>query len=187
MAKREHFFPPTMARTPLLFALLLMGFTFTITQVMIIRELLVVFTGNELSIAIILANWLLLDAMGSLLWGKKVEEWGLKQGGYAFLQLLIAILLPLTIYGIRCLRDLMGLSIGEGASLLQIFSWTVPLLAPLGIANGIMFALGCSLCSNWEERRAISIGRVFSSKPWEQGPGEPFIPFSLFFSSILFK
>ena len=159
-----------------------MGFTFTITQVMVIRELLVVFTGNELSIAIILANWLLLDAMGSLLWGKKVEEWGLKEGGYAFLQLLIAILLPLTIYGIRCLRDLMGLSIGEGASLLQIFFWTIPLLAPLGIANGIMFALGCSLCSNWKERPATSIGRVYLLEALGAGAGGAlytffFIPF----------
>ncbi len=161
MAKREHVFPPVIARTPLLFALLLMGFTFTITQVMVIRELLVVFTGNELSIAIILANWLLLDAVGSWLWGKKVEDWRLKEGGYAFCQLLIAIFLPLTIYGIRCLRELMGLSIGEGASLLQIFFWTVPLLAPLGIANGIMFALGCSLYAKWQEKRAASIGKVY--------------------------
>jgi spermidine synthase len=163
-----------------------MGFTFTITQVMVIRELLVVFTGNELSIAIILANWLLLDAMGSLLWGKKVEEWGLKEGGYAFLQLFIAILLPLTIYGIRCLRDLMGLSIGEGASLLQIFSWTVPLLAPLGIANGIMFALGCSLCSNWEEKRAISIGRVYLLEALGAGAGGALYTFLfiLFFDSF---
>ncbi|HYB22013.1 MAG TPA: fused MFS/spermidine synthase [Thermodesulfobacteriota bacterium] len=171
MTKRQHAFPQIIARAPLLFAILLMGFTFTITQVMVIREFLVIFTGNELSIAIILANWLLLDAAGSWLWGKKVEDWGLKESGYAFLQFFIAVLLPLTIYGIRCLRDLMGLSIGEGASLLQIFFWTVPLLAPLGIANGIMFALACSLYPDREEKRAASIGRVYLLEALGAGAG----------------
>lgn len=146
---------------PIIFALLLMGFTFTITQVMVIRELLVVFAGNELSIAIILANWLLLEAAGSFLIGKKVEEWGWQEIGYAFAQLLIAMLLPLTIYGIRSVRDLSGLSLGEGASLLQIFFWTVPLLAPMGILDGILFALGCTLHSKSTPKVYTSLGRVY--------------------------
>ena len=145
----------------LIFALVLMGFTFTITQVMVIRELLVVFAGNELSIAIILANWLLLEAAGSFLIGKKVEEWAWREPGYALAQFLIALLLPLTIYGIRCLRYISGLSPGEGASLLQIFFWTLPLLAPLGILDGILFALGCTLHSQSTARTPASIGRVY--------------------------
>lgn len=160
-------------------ALLLMGFTFTVSQVMVIRELLVVFTGNELSIAIIVANWLLLDAVGSWLWGKKAGEWGLKEGGYAFFQLLIVISLPLTIYGIRCLRELMGLAIGEEASLLQIFFWTVPLLAPLGIVNGILFALGCILYSNPDEQGATSIGRVYLLEALGAGAGGALYTFFL--------
>ena len=145
----------------LIFALVLMGFTFTVTQVMVIRELLVVFAGNELSIAIILANWLLLEAAGSFLIGKKVEEWEWREIGYALTQILIALLLPLTIYGIRCLRYISGLSPGEGASLLQIFIWTIPLLAPLGILDGILFALGCTLHSQSTARTPASIGRVY--------------------------
>ncbi len=146
---------------PIIFALILMGFTFTITQVMVIRELLVVFSGNELSIAIILANWLLLEAAGSILIGKKVERWGWGEIGYALVQLLIAVLLPLTIYGIRSLRDLSGLSLGEGASLLQIFFWTLPLLTPMGILDGILFALGCTIHSKSASQSPTSIGRVY--------------------------
>ena len=138
-----------------------MGFTFTITQVMVIRELLVVFVGNELSIAIILANWLLLEATGSFWIGKKVENWGLQEGGYAFLQFLLAGILPLTIYAIRALKDLIGLTPGEGASLLQILFWTLPVLAPLGIVDGILFALGCALHSKKTAAGPLSIGRVY--------------------------
>jgi spermidine synthase len=156
---------------PIIFALLLMGFTFTITQVMVIRELLVVFVGNELSSAIILANWLLLEAAGSFLLGRKVKDLGMGKGSYAFLQLLLSIFLPLTIYGIRSLRDLIGLPLGEGASLLQIFFWTAPILAPLGMIDGILFALGCSLHSDRTKKTAISIGRVYLLEALGAGAG----------------
>jgi spermidine synthase len=168
--KREN--PPvSLANLSLVFALSLMGFTFTVGQVVVIREFLVVFAGNELSIAVILANWLLLNGAGSFLWGRKVERWGLKDGSYASFQLLTAVSLPLAIYGIRCLRDLTGLAMGEGASLLQIFFWTLPFLAPLGMANGILFALGCSLRSKENGRGAASIGRVYFLEALGAGAG----------------
>jgi spermidine synthase len=158
---------------PFLLAFILMGFTFTITQVIVIRELLVVFTGNELSIALILANWLWLEAAGSLLLGKQAKELGLGKGGYALLQASLSALLPLTIYGIRCLRELMGLSLGEGASLWAIFCWTIPVLAPLGIVNGILFALGCRLYAQGAgaEKAASSIGRVYLYEALGAGGG----------------
>ena len=138
-----------------------MGFTFTISQVMVIRELLVVFVGNELSIGIILANWLLLEAAGSFIIGRRVGAWGLREGGYAFFQLFLSGLLPLTLYAIRSWNDFMGLAPGEGASLLQILFWTIPVLAPVGILDGVLFALGCTLHAKWTEEGAVSIGRVY--------------------------
>jgi spermidine synthase len=162
---------------PLHLALLLMGFTFTITQVIVIREFLVVFSGNELSTGIILANWLLLEAGGSLLIGKKVEGWGLKEGGYAFFQLLLASLLLLTLYAIRASRTFMGLAPGEGASLLQILFWTIPILAPVGIIDGILFALGSALHSKWTQRGAFSIGSVYLLEAVGAGIGGLFYTF----------
>ena len=160
-----------------------MGFTFTISQVMVIRELLVVFVGNELSIAIILANWILLEAMGSFVVGRKVGEWGLREGGYAFFQLLLSGLLPLTLYAIRALNDFMGLAPGEGASLLQILFWTIPVLAPIGIMDGILFALGCTLHSKWTEMGAVSIGRVYLLEAIGAGSGGALYTF-LFIPSL---
>jgi spermidine synthase len=155
----------------LYFALLVMGFTFTISQVMVIRELLVVFVGNELSIGIILGNWLLLEAAGSFVVGRRVGEWGLREGGYAFFQLLLSGLLPLTLYAIRAWNDFMGLVPGEGASLLQILFWTIPVLAPVGILDGILFALGCTLHSKWTEKGAVSIGKVYLLEAIGAGSG----------------
>ena len=156
---------------PFVLAFILMGFTFTITQVMVIRELLVIFIGNELSTAIILANWLLLEAAGSFLLGKRAHELGLGRRGYACLQMLVSVLLPLTIYGIRSLRDIMGLATGEGASLVAIFSWTAPLLAPLGVVDGIMFAVGCRLHSDQAQKGPSSVGRVYLLEAMGAGGG----------------
>jgi spermidine synthase len=58
------------------FGFLLMGFSFTVTQGLLIRELLVAFFGNELSIGLILGNWLILEAIGSGLLGKLADRWG---------------------------------------------------------------------------------------------------------------
>ncbi len=160
-----------MTHFSLYFALLVMGFTFTISQVMVIRELLVVFVGNELSIGILLANWFLLEAIGSFGVGRKVGDWGLREEGYAFFQLLLSGLLPLTLYAIRACNEFMGLAPGEGASLLQILFWTIPVLAPVGILDGILFALGCTLYSKWTAKGALSIGRVYLLEAIGAGSG----------------
>lgn len=157
---------------PFILAFILMGFTLTIAQVVIIRDLLVVFAGNELSIAIILANWLWSGAMGSLLGGikRKGSDW--PASAYALLQLLISILLPVTIYAIRDLRHMMGLITGEGASLIQIFFWTLIILSPLGIAGGISFSWGCNLQAAWTKKGpAASIGTVYFCEAVGAGAG----------------
>jgi len=77
-----------MARVPrikriLRFGFLLMGFSFTVTQGLLIRELLVAFFGNELSIGLILGNWLVLEAVGSGLLGKLADRWRGKVSPFA--------------------------------------------------------------------------------------------------------
>jgi len=48
-------------------ALALLGFTAVIGQIVLMRELIVVFNGNEISMGIMLATWLLWTAAGSSL------------------------------------------------------------------------------------------------------------------------
>ena len=63
------------------FGFLLMGFSFTVTQGLLIRELLVAFFGNELAIGLILGNWLILEAIGSGLLGRTADRWRGKASG----------------------------------------------------------------------------------------------------------
>ena len=64
-------------------ALLLMGFSGIVAQVLLLRELLIVFSGNELTIGVILANWLIIEAAGSFLLGRYISS--VKRGTEAFI------------------------------------------------------------------------------------------------------
>ena len=44
-----------------------MGFSGLVAQILLLREFLIIFSGNEFSIGVILANWLILEACGSFL------------------------------------------------------------------------------------------------------------------------
>ncbi|MFH1202111.1 MAG: hypothetical protein V1674_04390 [Candidatus Omnitrophota bacterium] len=59
-----------MTKRIIIASLLFRGILTIIAQVILIRELLITFLGNELSIGIILANWLFLEALGSSVFGR---------------------------------------------------------------------------------------------------------------------
>jgi hypothetical protein len=50
--------------------LVLIGFTATVAQIVLLRELMVVSYGNEISLGVMLASWLLWTALGSSVLGR---------------------------------------------------------------------------------------------------------------------
>ncbi|UCF61823.1 MAG: fused MFS/spermidine synthase [Anaerolineaceae bacterium] len=143
------------------FGFLLMGFTFTVTQGLLIRELLVAFFGNELSIGLILGNWLILEALGSGLLGKLADKWGDKPSSFAVLQILFALFLPLCLYAAYVSRSIVGAIPGEGMGLIPIFWSTFLILTPLALVDGAMFTFGCRAFASLTGRETPSIGRVY--------------------------
>jgi len=138
-----------------------MGFTAIVAQVVLIRELLTSFSGNELSIGIFFANWLLLEALGSYAagrWADRVQS-GIPQ--YVFLQLALSLTLPAIIYLTRIAKNLLGITPGQGIDVFTIFYSSFILLAPLGLADGAQFSFGCRIFAEGERRGAPSIGRVY--------------------------
>ena len=81
--------------------LALLGSTAVVAQIVLMRELMVVFYGNELSLGLMLANWLLWTAAGSSLLGRITTKCGNARRCLAGLQLLIALALPATIFAVR--------------------------------------------------------------------------------------
>jgi spermidine synthase len=152
---------PSVQRSSLSFGFLLMGFSFAVTQSLLIREFLVVFHGNELSIGLILGNWLILEAIGSGLLGRQADRWKRKRSSFAALQVLFALFLPLCFLAIGLSRHLVGAVPGEGVGLVPVFWSSLLVLAPLGLIDGAMFAFGSRSYIHLVGDEASSIGRVY--------------------------
>src|SRR3989338_9215319 len=150
-----------MAMVKVRFALWLMGFTSLIVQTLLIREFLISFYGNELTIGLILANWIILEAFGSGLSNPFSLKSKRPELVYCLLQMAIALYLPAAIYLIRDVKNILGLTAGEGIGILPIFFSPLCILAPLSILDGAQFPFGCRMLSHIETKPVESAGKVY--------------------------
>ena len=74
-------------------AMVVMGVIFLISQVLILREFLLAFQRNEFVVGIVLGSWLLLEALGSGLTGRRADRSDNPLGAFATIQALLALLL----------------------------------------------------------------------------------------------
>jgi spermidine synthase len=143
-------------------AVLAMGFSGLVAEILLLRELLIVFSGNELCIGIILANWLVVEAFGCLLFGRKAEK--SKNGVEAFtvITILFSLSLFIAIFLTRILKRVIGISIGESIGFLPMFYSSFLILLPVGILHGALFALSCRIYSMFSGQDASFVGKVYA-------------------------
>ncbi len=132
-----------------------------IAQIILIRELLVSFLGNELTIGVIFANWLVLEAIGSFVFGKYVEKIKRKLEVYIFLQLIFSIGFPFSIYLSRVFKNILLITPGEGLGLIQVYYSSLLILLPTALPHGALFSFGCRLSNEVQSKEASSIGKVY--------------------------
>ncbi|MHB1256644.1 MAG: spermidine synthase, partial [Dethiobacteraceae bacterium] len=134
-------------------AVLMLGAVSQIAQVLFLRELLMVFHGNELSIGIILAAWLAWTGAGSRL-GTVLSV--RSRNPFRLLILCTAGILPLlpaTIWLIRGLRRFFNVLPGAYLTLTDMALSAFLVLAPACLLLGIQFVL---LSRVWRERSETS-------------------------------
>ena len=153
------------------FALFLVGFAAIVGQILLIRELLVVFYGNELSTAIILASWLIWTSLGSATLGRISDAIPNKQRVFALIQLLLSLLLPMSILAVRLSKIIWSIPVGEIVDLGRMMSISFAILAPFCFLSGFLFALGCSLHSETTGARGRSVGVVYLIEAIGSGVG----------------
>ena len=133
------------------------GFVATVAQIIILRELLVLFYGNELSAGLIFAGWLLWSGLGSGLSGK----WALKVSAHTTLLRLMLVclsaMLPLSVLFIRASRIVWALPTGELPSIgkmLLISVVTTGLFCPV---SGALFGICWAVHRKKEENQPLGI------------------------------
>jgi spermidine synthase len=143
-------------------AILTMGFSGLVAEILLLREFLIVFSGNEFSIGIILANWLILEAFGAFFLGRKAEEYQNKLETFSLITLLFSISLLVAVFLIRILKGMIGVSIGESIGFLPMFYSSFLILLPVSILHGALFTFGCHIDSMFSAQDASSAGRVYA-------------------------
>ena len=141
----------------LFFSITALGISSITTQIIVIREFLTVFHGNELVFGIILANWLFITGMGAYL-GRYFKRKKLGINLLIVLQIVIAFLPFFYIWIIRNLRNFIFLP-GELIGLSKIFLSSLFILFPYCLISGFLLNLVCSIFSKKEESR--NIGKVY--------------------------
>jgi spermidine synthase len=128
-----------------IFAFILLGFAATIGQILVLRELLTVFSGTELAVAVVLAAWLFWTALGGLLGSKLSQYYGGSLLLFGYLQGGSGLILASTIFLIRAARTLFQVGAGELVTLGQMLAISFLTLAPFCLISGLLFSLACSL------------------------------------------
>ncbi len=122
--------------------MLLIGFTAVVAQIVLMRELIVVFCGNEISLGLILATWLLWTALGSGVLGRAVRRVQNSRKLVGALQAAIGLIFPATLLVVRASKlvfnPMPGEILGPGAMLLT----SLAILSPFCSVAGLLFAAG---------------------------------------------
>lgn len=148
-------------RRRIIFALTLVGFTAMASQIVLMRELLVVFYGNELSFGITLASWLFWVGFGSLgIASRIVGRLKNKITVFALCEISLAFLLALSVFGSRFIATVLGFPPGEIIGILPMSVSAFILLAPISILGGFLFTLGCEIYRQ-DQEGAARIGYVY--------------------------
>ncbi len=144
----------------LIFALV--GFTAVIAQVLFMREFLAVLNGNEISIGIILTNWLLWTAAGSYLAGRWLKKQGAELFVFGIFQFLLSLALTGTLIAIRFCRSVFGALPGEMLGIVSIYIISLALLGVFCLISGALFAMaGIIFTHKLTQSMALSSSRVY--------------------------
>ncbi len=153
-------------------SIILMGFISLVTQSLVIREILVRFQGNELTIGIILTNWLIFESIGAYLTGYFIKKKNIIKIAI-FLQLIIIAALLWSYYFISKFKIIFDISFGQTIGLIPtLFIPTIALFflcIPLGFQFSLSSKLIHKFLKNKKSNYSISFTYFLEAIGWFLG------------------
>jgi len=143
-------------------ALFSMGLSISAVQGLLIRLLLVGFSGNELAIGLILGNLMLAEAMGSYLGGRLACRLSDIHTSFLLLQVLFALLLPVAVTGGYLVRQLVAAVPGQALDLVTMAWASLIVLFPLSCIHGAMFSLGTATLAGKVDSEPRTMGQLYA-------------------------
>ncbi|MFA4854775.1 MAG: hypothetical protein WC616_05450 [Candidatus Omnitrophota bacterium] len=145
----------------ILFSIVLIGFTAIVTQIIFMREFLVVFYGNEIAIGFIFFSWFVTGMLGSWFLGRFTDKIKPKIAVFSLCQSGLSILLPLSILAIRSIKSILHSGSGEVIPVLPMFLSAFIILLPVCLLLGFMFSLSSRIYDIKSDIIAAKIGMVY--------------------------
>jgi len=144
----------------------LLGGISIVGQIILLREMVTVFYGNEIAYAIILASWLVWVSIGSFsisCFSKYIRNPDLWITAY---QWIICFVLPASIFVVRSFKQVMDVNPGEIVGIASMCISSLILLAPLTFFIGGLYSLICKFSSEQDRQRndKKAIGEIYM---WE--------------------
>jgi len=139
---------------------MLVGAGGIIGQLLLLRELMVTFYGNELTIGVILGNWLVFEALGAYLAGRVAPGrihlcYLAGLGSYG-------LLLPVAIFFARGINNtFFSLLPGETPGLLPIMLVSLALIIPVSMVHGAQYTLSTKVLRNLSQRKTEAPGKIY--------------------------
>jgi spermidine synthase len=153
-------------------ALALLGFTAVIGQIVLMRELIVVFNGNEISLGMMLATWLLWTAAGSSLGSRFVLGRINFRIAVAALECLLGVSLLPTVWAVRASKAFFQTVPGELVGPVPMLLTSLICLSVFCILSGYLFVVATRLyaqmsaqtsAQTYERERGVSLWVASSS------------------------
>jgi len=135
-------------------SVIVLGFSSIFIQVILLREFLSVFYGNELVMGIVLANWMLLTGSGAYL-GKFFPKLKKQFRVILFFQILFTVLPVITILSLDIWRTVL-FPYGSMPGLMEILWSSFLLQLPFCLVNGFLFTAYNSMLSEFTGKNKAS-------------------------------
>ncbi len=157
----QNYIPIDMDRKISLFTVLLLigGMGGIVAQTVLLRELLIIFSGNELSIGVIIGAWVIWEALGAFIGGRLSQKLNI----YAFVVSIVifSVIFPASIYLTRIIKVIFSMPPDIGTGIIPIVYLSALILMPTGAIHGLFFTLSCSIHNQLTGKGTSSTAKVY--------------------------
>ncbi|MBN2091473.1 fused MFS/spermidine synthase [candidate division KSB1 bacterium] len=140
---------------------ILYGIISLVSQIVLMREFVVIFYGNELTMGIMLAGWLFWTATGSGILSKIFTRIQNPVKLFGIIQLITAIVFPATLYLNRISLRIIQHTTGEVTGLTPILLIPTIILSLYCLLMGILFTMACRIQAQFNADRTKVVGEVY--------------------------
>ncbi len=143
-------------------AILVLGLSGMVAHSVLLRELLILFSGNEFSVGVIIGGWIVAEAAGAMAAGRLVLRGHDPARPFLALTVAFCLAFPATVAAVRSFKTLAGLPADQGVGIGAICGAAGLLQLPVAGVHGALFVLACALLARSGSAPGQAAGRVYT-------------------------